>query len=183
MIQHGSFGSPESNWFPWLKAKVTAKRHKCLTPRLITNKNKQNLSAWLSEFQHQVPQLNKRTILVGHSIACAFFISMLEQRKTPVKASFLVSGFLKNPGGDPVYEKVNRTFLNLRHNWKLIRNLCGKIYQYGANDDPYVPYAKQKELADNLHVKIKVINQGGHLNSESGFTKFPQLWEDLNKLL
>jgi hypothetical protein len=183
IIQHGSFGSPSGNWFPWLKEKIESSGRQCFTPQLPIGADKQSLSTWLEEFNKQVPKPDEQTILVGHSIACAFFISLLEELKTPVKAMFLASGFLKNLSGDPLYEKVNRTFLDLKHDWKLLRKLCGKVYQYASTDDPYVPFSLQEELAKNLNTKITVIEKGGHLNSETGFTKFPRLWEDLSILL
>lgn len=45
----------------------------------------------------------------------------------------------------------------------------------------YVPMAAAQRLADGLQTEIKIIPNGGHLNAESGYTKFPELMELINE--
>ena len=53
---------------------------------------------------------------------------------------------------------------------------------HGA-DDPYVPLAMAQELANKLGVKLNVIEKGGHLNAESGYTKFPAVLKAIYSIL
>jgi predicted alpha/beta hydrolase family esterase len=45
---------------------------------------------------------------------------------------------------------------------------------YGDND-PYVTQSALKQVADGLNAQPTIIPDGGHLNTETGFTKFPLL--------
>jgi len=44
-----------------------------------------------------------------------------------------------------------------------------------GSDDPYVPLQNAKKMSKNLGIEIDMIKQGGHLNSESGYTEFQYL--------
>ena len=51
-------------------------------------------------------------------------------------------------------------------------NIC-----FYSKNDPYVKYEAEKEFADTIATKQIVIDNGGHLNSESGYTEFKELLE------
>lgn len=51
-----------------------------------------------------------------------------------------------------------------------------------SDNDPYVSTGNGKELAKHIGVTMHVIPQAGHLNAESGWTKFPQLLEELENI-
>ena len=44
-----------------------------------------------------------------------------------------------------------------------------------GDDDPYVPLYSAEIMADNLNVDIDIIQWGGHLNEESGYSEFEYL--------
>ena len=54
-----------------------------------------------------------------------------------------------------------------------------EIICFYTKNDPYVKYEVEKDFADNIATKQIVIDDGGHLNSESGYTEFAQLLEYL----
>lgn len=56
-----------------------------------------------------------------------------------------------------------------------------KVYQ--SDNDPYVSLGNGKELAKQLGVDLTFIPNVGHLNAESGYTKFDLLLADINKIL
>ena len=53
------------------------------------------------------------------------------------------------------------------------------IICFYSKNDPYVKYEAEKEFADTVATKQIVIDDGGHLNSESGYTEFKELLEYL----
>lgn len=181
IIQHGSFGNPNENWFPWLKQELIRVGIKAFTPQMPIGE-KQNLTNWLKEYSKLFPEIDKETILIGHSIATAFFMSLVEEINTNIKGMFLVSGFLHDINLSK-YDKVNETFYKKEFDWKRIKRLGGKIYFYSSDNDPYVPFEFQKEFADKLGIQQIVINNAGHFNTSSGYSAFPVLLNDIRLLI
>lgn len=56
-----------------------------------------------------------------------------------------------------------------------IKNYCDDIVCFYSDNDPYVKYEAEKEFADTITNKQIIIKDGGHLNSESGYTEFEEL--------
>ena len=56
-----------------------------------------------------------------------------------------------------------------------VKKYSDEIICYYSDNDPYVKYDKEKEFADTIATEQILINNGGHLNSESGYTEFEEL--------
>lgn len=57
-------------------------------------------------------------------------------------------------------------------------NVLHRINFYGSND-PFIPKKYFEEFADSIGAKSCIIENGGHLNSYSGFETFPKLLEEI----
>lgn len=55
------------------------------------------------------------------------------------------------------------------------KNYANKIICYYSKNDPYVKYENEKQFADAVADEQIIIDDGGHLNSESGYTEFEEL--------
>jgi predicted alpha/beta hydrolase family esterase len=181
IIIHGSFGSSEENWFPWLASEIRKIEHEATVPTFPTPEG-QNLRNWLNAFKKQVGSLEPNMVLVGHSLGPSFILTLLERSKSAVLGTFLVSGFLGSLN-NPTFDDVNSTFVNRDFNWPLIRSHAGIIHVYNSDNDPYVPIKKGRELAQNLGVELTLVKGGGHINSSAGYDKFPRLLDDIRKLI
>ncbi len=181
VIIHGSFGSPDENWFPWLAAELRKSDYEVKVPKLPTPEG-QNIESWRNEFERQVGKLSSDMILVGHSLAPGFILTLLEESSISVKGIFLVSGFLGKLGLDE-FDKVNESFVCRDFSWNKIKQNAGSVFIYNSDNDPYVPLSKGEELATHLGVKLTVIRNGGHINASAGFTSFPQLLKDIKGFL
>ena len=181
IIFHGSYGSPEENWFPWLAEEIKKLGHEVAVPRFLTPEG-QSLSNWRKAFSEQVGELTEDMILVGHSLAPGFILNLLEESDVRVRGIFLVSGFLGKLGSDE-FDPINETFVCREFDWDRIKHNAGEIHVYNSDDDPYVPLEKGKELSDKLGVQLTIIQRGGHINTSAGFRSFPQLLDDLKELL
>ena len=181
-ITHGTRGSPDGNWFPWISSELKNIGHKVICPRYPTPE-KQSLNNWLAVFDEKFgfKNLDNNTVLIGHSIGAAFALRLLCKATAPVKACFLVSGFTRDLG-IPEFDELNSSFIKNDFNWDHIHRSAEKIFIYHSDNDPYVPLELSKELASNLDSEITLIPGGGHLNADSGFTNFPQLKNDFLSL-
>ncbi|MFW5746441.1 MAG: RBBP9/YdeN family alpha/beta hydrolase [Nanoarchaeota archaeon] len=178
-IIHGAYGNPQENWFPWLKSNLEAQGHTVYTPTFPTPKG-QTLSAWKKAFEPYQKFMDSNTIMIGHSLAPAFILSLLETYKA--RACFFVSGFiglLDNNTFDP----INTTFVCKDFDWDTIKRNCPDFFLYHADNDPYVPLEKSREFAFHLNTTPHIIEGGGHFNADAGYLQFPLLLKDIEALL
>lgn len=182
IIIHGTFGAPDENWFPWLASQVSTLGVETLRPTMPTPEG-QSLESWRAAFRRQARRIDSNTILVGHSLAPAFILDLLQSAEEPVRGSFLVSGFL-GLLGLPEFDELNETFVCRDDlNWPRIRENAGRVFVYNSDNDPYVPLDRGEHLADNLGVELRVVPGAGHINASAGYTEFPLLFNDLSALI
>ena len=178
-IIHGSFGSPFVNWFPYLRKEIENKELEVYTPDFPTGVGYQNYNNWekLLKVYTESGLINKNTTIFAHSIAPVFICKFLINNKVKVKRLVFVCGFNNYLGINEEYDEVNHTmyFNNLED----IKKYADEIICFYSKNDPYVKYEVEKEFADKISTKQIVIDDGGHLNSESGYTEFKELLEYL----
>src|SRR3989344_5672665 len=180
-IIHGSYGSPDENWFPWLKNELERLDCGVFVPKFPTPKN-QNLESWLKVFNEYKKYLDKNSILIGHSLGCAFILSLLERLNIRIKAAFLAAGFIGFIGNE-YFDTINKTFIEKNFDWEKIRKNCKCFFVYGSDNDHYIPLPMGEELAEKLNAKLKIIKNAGHFNEKSGYTKFEILLNDIKKII
>lgn len=179
IILHGTGGSPEGHWFPWLKKQMEDAGHTVYVPRLPTPEN-QSIENWRRALDTVVPRIGKDTVLIGHSCGSTFMLHILESLSTPITKSIFVSGFIDKLG-NPFFDNLNETFVNHNFDWDRIKENAGGITLFYGDNDPYVPRAAAERLGRNLGMPLTVIPNGGHLNTESGYIEFPKVLKILNQ--
>ena len=178
-VIHGTYGNPQENWFPWLKAELEKICYSVFVPKFPTPEN-QNLDNWLVVFEKYKQHLDKETIFVGHSLGSAFILNLLERIEVPVKACFFVSGFVGNLN-NPKFDELNDSIANKEFNWKKIKKNCNHFFVFHSDNDLYVPGEKAVELAKYLGIKPIIVKGAGHFNADSGYTTFPLLLKQIKK--
>ena len=175
LLTHGSFGSPFSNWIPYLRKEIESKDLEVYTPDFPTGVGYQNYENWSRLLKTYVEAniINENTIIFAHSIAPIFICKFLVENKIKVKRLVFVCGFNNYLGIDKDYDAVNEGmyFDNLTD----VKNYCDDIVCFYSDNDPYVKYDAEKEFADAITENQIMISGGGHLNSESGYTEFSEL--------
>lgn len=173
-IIHGVYANPEANWFPWLKKELENRSYEVIVPKFPTPFD-QSLESWLRTIAKYESKINEETVLIGHSLGAAFILNYVEQKNKKIKAAFLVAGFHKQLGIE--YDEINKTFIDKKFDWKKIKNNCNKFFVFASDNDPYITLEITKELAKILDAKLTIIHNGGHLNKQAGFDKFPMLFD------
>lgn len=176
---HGTKGSPQGNWLPWLAVELKNAGCEVVVPCMPTPAN-QSLDSWMAAFDRQVGRLESKSLLVGHSVGAVFVLRLLERLRSPIAAAVLVSGFT-GALGLPEYDALNSTFTAGTFNWPALREKAGRFICFAGDNDPYVPLAQSREIAAGLGVELAIVNGGGHLNAESGYTAFPLLLQELKE--
>lgn len=180
VIIHGTYGSPEENWFPWLKQHLEADGHKVMVPEFPTPEG-QSLGAWMEILNQEVGVFGSDLVMVGHSLGSALILRKLELVTEPIRAGFLVSAFIGALGLTD-FDPLNASFFALPFNWPAIRRNARIFRLYNGDNDPYVPLNKGKEIARLLGTTVKVVKGGGHINAAAGYTRFDRLLADIRQL-
>lgn len=175
-IFHGTMGSPEGNWFPWLERELKGLDIEVFVPRFPTPKG-QSLENWLKVLEPYKNKINNETILVGHSMGPAFIFRILEQWKVKIKAAILAAPF-DDFLGLPDFDKLIKTFVNKPYDWGKIKQNCQEFIIFAGENDPYIPRKQTLRIAKNLGVKINWIKGGKHLNKDTAnMIQFPEVLE------
>lgn len=181
VIVHGTGGTPGGNWFPWLARELELRGIEVTVPQFPTWEG-QSLDAWLERFVQELGSYDGADLLIGHSTGAAFLSHILVRRTVPALAAFYVAGYLREIGV-PEYDAVNQTFFADQIDFARVRKNARAIVVYAGDDDPYVPYVQQQELATKLNAPLRTIPGGGHLNSEMGMTTFELLRDEIASVL
>ena len=175
IIIHGSFGSKDGNWFPWLKEQLQKQGKNVLVPQMPIGVGKQNFENWSDVLKKL--EINENTIIIAHSIAPIFVCKYLITNKIKVKKLIFVCGFNNYLGIDADFDAVNKPMYI--DNFADVKNYCDNIVCYYSDNDPYVRYDEEKAFADKLTSKQYIIKNGGHLNAESGYTQFEEILTEI----
>ena len=164
-IFHGTEGTPDENWFPWLKSQLDSIGITAEVPQLSNSKNP-NVNKWLTEASEF--KTGEDTILIGHSLGAVLILRMLE-RGHKAKAVYLVAPFLDDLGWEVLKESL---FFADSFDWHQIKKQCEYFEVFASKNDPYVSLENVKEVADNLEVEPQVLDVNKHFNTED----FPYLF-------
>ena len=175
IILHGSFGSNEGNWFPWLKQELQNRNKEVFVPQMPVGVGKQNFESWSNELDKLA--IDEDTIIIAHSIAPVFVCKYLIKNKIKAKKLIFVCGFNNYLGIDPNYDAVNKPMY--LSNLEDVKKYCNDIVCFYSDNDPYVKYDIEKQFADAVANKQIIIKGGGHINSESGFDKFEEILDQI----
>ena len=180
VLLHGWEGSPELNWFPWLKEELEKLGHEAKVP-LLPNSNSPKMDEWLSFLNNFLDEEKEPIVMVGHSLGAVLILRYLEQqRKKPlVKIAILVAGGLENRRLIP--ELTN--FFTKPFDFSKIRSSSEKFVSISGTDDPFTSGEVSKRLANSLGTERIWVENGGHLAEEWGYTKLPILLSTIKKEL
>ncbi len=134
----------------------------------------QNLANWRRSFTAQVGALTPDTILIAHSIGCAFALRLLEQSLIPIAGCYLVAGFAQ-PLVSTQFDPLNESFLTGSFNFAQIIQQATQFHIYASDNDPYVPTALSQTMCQQLNGQFHLMPGAGHFNAAAGYLNFPQL--------
>ena len=186
VILHGTEGTPEGNWFPWLSKELEKLGHKTIRPVLPTPEG-QNIENWTKVINSAVEEVggsDKNTVIVAHSMSPMAVCHYLNKYNVKIGAAFFVSGFTDYVDDLEPYHTVNPRFFDKNFDWEKLKKNCSKIICFAGDNDPYLPQDVLQRFSTLCGAKeFIIIPNGGHLNAESGYTTFPLLLETIKKEL
>jgi predicted alpha/beta hydrolase family esterase len=179
-IIHGYSASPEAHWFPWLKQKLIDTGVQVSVLAMPTPTSPDHI-AWLEHLNEHIQSPNENTFFVAHSLGCITLLHYLNSLSKQIKIGgvILVSGFISPLSILPALDPFTKDDFNPAH----IMSLSENRVVIASRDDSIVPYVQTKELSQLLNMPLLEIEKGGHFLASDGFTKFPIVYEILQKML
>lgn len=175
MILHGTLGSPDGNWFQWLKTELENKGLQVWLPQL-PHAEQPSLNEWYRFIEKECPfAINEDTLIVGHSSGAILALIIAQNNMEKVGAIVDVSVFHDNS----LQWEPNSNLFDVQFDWQAIQQGAGKLLFVHSNDDPYVPLDQAQFVADNCKAELVMIPRQGHFNLEKSedYRQFSQLLE------
>jgi predicted alpha/beta hydrolase family esterase len=170
-IFHCTSCTPESFWYPYLKAFLEEKGYTVWVPSLPSS-DKPDLAVQLPYCLDNF-KYNEESILIGHSSGCPLILSILENLDCKVKLVVLVAGFTPKLKKDPY------SILQKSYDWERIKNNCEHFVFINSDNDPWRCDDKQGRIMFNKLGGDLIIRHGeGHMGSDSfnqPYKEFPLL--------
>lgn len=159
-ILHGWQGSPQENWFPWLKSKLEERGIAVSVPRL-PDPDVPRLDNWINTVKSAVGKPDKKSYLIGHSLGNITILRYLESLSDgeEIGGAVLVAGFTDDLG---IRELGN--FFSYPINWERIRLGCKKFVVINSDNDPYIALKHSSILKEKLNSEVIIEHDMGHFN-------------------
>lgn len=177
-IIHGWEGSPDSNWFPWLKNELKKKSFAVAVTQM-PNAAFPQLSEWLAHLRKIVGEPDKKTYFIGHSLGSIAILRYFESLSEREKAggAILTAAF-----AEPIGIEILENFFANPLDFGKIKKVTDKIVVINSDNDHHVPLKQGELLRDKLNAKLIIVPNGQHLNTGNGYFEFPLVFDELLKL-
>lgn len=186
VLLHGTDGTPQSGWLPWLKSELERRGYEVWVPELPNN-HTPNRQAY-NDFLFSNDWDFKDNLIVGHSSGAVSVLNLLEDSRCPhIKTAVLVGAWSDSKKAglldkeDFEKDQFNDLFPPKGFDFGTIKQKTDRLLFLHGDDDPYCPLDQAKWLAEQTASDIIVIPGGGHLNGGAGWTELPQLTSALEE--
>lgn len=183
LILHGTNGTPNDHWLPWLRGELETHGYEVVAPQLpecgIPDKRT------YGEFIRGLGIDFSDCLLVGHSSGATAALNLLSEDWFPsVRVTALVGVFLNEKLTKSVdwYEdgQFDGLFPEPGFDPELLKRKSRQFICVHGDDDPYCDYGDAKNFAESLDAQLITVKGGKHLSRGSGgITELPQLTDAL----
>jgi predicted alpha/beta hydrolase family esterase len=171
LILHGTNGSPEENWFPWLKSQLEMQGYKVWLPEL-PQANEPNIKRYNNFIFSSGWEFNEESVLIGHSSGSVAIYGILSKlpEGVQVKQAILVGTFKDDLGWPNLSGLFQEPF-----DYAKIKTKAKKFSLLHSDNDPHCPLSGAEFLAKELGGELTVIPNAEHFSIKNGGERFRQL--------
>jgi len=172
LLLHGWGGSHFPHWQSWLAGEL-AKDYGTVSFLRLSNCDMPDLGMWKQELKEHLAEF-KPDIVLCHSLANILWFNLCnEESLDEVKKLYLVAP----PRIDCQIEELQSFFPV-----KVPTNPHAKeVLLITSTNDPYMNEAEAKDLQKALGVEMKVLQNAGHINAQSGYGAWEWMLNELKK--
>lgn len=171
-IIHGLGGNAPMHWQTWLAKECRKAGIETHYPVLPNNEHPA-LEEWMAALEKEMPVIDEKTALVGHSLGCPTILQLL--KRNDIASVGLV--VLVAPPTLPIIRKSDYPFLApfLESVDYSVAKKAKRIELFVSDDDIWSEQDGIREFAGKLNANLHIVSGGGHLNVASGHRKFPEI--------
>jgi len=171
LLLHGWGGSNQPHWQSWLAGEL-AKEYGCVSFLKFSEYDAPKLDVWKQELKLHVEDFQP-DIVVCHSLANILWFHLCHEGGIhTVKKLFLVA---------PPSLKCSIDELKSFFPAQVPQNLYAQeTLLITSTNDPYLSQEEAKTLQNSLGVKMKVLQNAGHINAASGYGAWAWILEQIN---
>lgn len=174
LLLHGTDGTPEGIWFPWLKELLEMSGYGVWVP-LLPGNHTPNAKVY-NDFLFGSDWDFSDNLVIGHSSGAVSVLNMLMDARCPkVDTAVLVGAWASmDEAGALDKEQFKDLFPPAGFDFDIIRSRVHEIAFLHGDDDPYCPLDQAQWLAEQLQAPITIVPNGHHLGGKYG-TELPPL--------
>lgn len=164
-----------SHWFPWLSKQLMIRNIHTVAIEM-PNSYYPEYEIWKRELERF--ELDKNTILIGHSTGAGFIVRYLSENNVQVGKVILAAPWLGISFNDG--EPFDKTFFDFQIDKNLAQKTASISLVESTNDMPQIQESVKilKDSIDNM--KIITLENKGHFTFEDlGTVEFPELLEEV----
>lgn len=173
IIIHGWADKPTTGWINWLTNKLSRAGYDVVAPQM-PNPVAPKIKDWVAAIDRASRgRLNRRTVLIGHSLGCFALMRFLESKPSSLRVGklILVAGFSL-----PKDKKVVKFFLP-EPNYSKIRTQVKYIYSVYSGDDKFVPKSASLSLNQSLGGRAVRDRGKGHFIGQLDTKELPSVYK------
>ncbi len=172
LLLHGWGGSDNPHWQSWLAGEI-AKGYGKVSFLEFSDFDSPSLDVWMRELQTELEEF-KPDIVICHSLANTLWFHLCNGSTMPiVEKLFLVAP----PSMSCDIEELKEFFpLNIPNSLNAKESIL-----VTSTTDPYLTQDEAKELQNTLQIPMKVLEDAGHINADSGFGEWQWILEQIQK--
>ncbi len=167
---HGWDGSPEDNWFPWLKKELENRKSNVEVHVLdMPNSKAPKIDEWVKYLEENVKDIDEHTYFIGHSIGCQTIMRFIEKlhKHARVGGCLFVAGFFNLPHLETDKErKIAEPWMTTHIEFSRILDHCNNFLAMFSKDDPDVPVSDSEIFKEKLGAKIVITDGRGHFEEK-----------------
>ena len=179
-IIHGWDGSPDKNWFPWIKKQLKEKGFDVYVLKM-PNPDKPIIKDWVNTLKENIDNPDENTYFIGHSMGVQTILRYLEtlDKNTKIGGLITVAGFFNLPYLKTKKEKeIAKPWLDIPINTNKIKNFTNNIISIFSDNDPDVSLYEIKIFKEKLGSKIIIQKNKEHFTND----KIPIVLKELLKI-
>ena len=169
LILHGWGGSDHPHWQSHLASEI-AKDYGTVSFPLLDNCHFPSKNRWIRQVKKILEEFQPTTV-VCHSLANTLWFWLCQEEIITIEKLFMVS-----PPSLQTTEDTIKTFFPCN----VPQNIHAKeVCLIVSDNDPWIKLDEAENMAKAIDAQYIVIENGGHINADSGFGK----WDLIEKLI